>query len=108
MKMYKINSLTTILFIFLISSLVLILPMVLIETLWNSTIAKSFNIAIDLWQALILWLMVLVTLNIFGLFKFEFAVETVDEDSLKHKIEKLKTKVEELKDTDPSDKETKI
>ncbi len=85
----------------MIFGLVFLLPIVLIEALWNSTITKSFNITIDMWQALILWLVVLVTLNIFGVFKFEFAVESMDEESLTKKIETLKSKVEELNDKGP-------
>lgn len=99
MKTVKINSLVTILFIFMIFGLAFLLPIVLIETLWNTTVAKSFEINIDLWQALILWLMVLVTLNIIGIFKFEFAVETLDEDSIKKKIEAIKSKIEEQNDS---------
>lgn len=98
MKIVKINSLTTILFILLISSLTCILPIALIETLWNTTIAKSFDININLWQALILWLAILVILNIIGVFKFEFAVESIDDldkEAMKKKLEALKNKIEE-------------
>jgi hypothetical protein len=90
MKTIKINSLATILFIFLIFGVAFLLPIVLIETLWNSTVANSFNATINLWQALILWLMVLVILNIIGVFKFEFAVEAIDEEAIKKKIDGLK------------------
>ena len=77
MKIYKLNSVTTMLFIFLIIGLVVLLPVVFIEALWNSTIGRTYtDITINFWQALILWLVVLVSLNILGLFKFEFAVET--------------------------------
>ena len=79
MKIYKLNSLTTILFGFLIICLIVFLPIIFIEALWNSTVAKSYsNFTIDFWQALILWLIALVALNIIGIFKFEFAVETTD------------------------------
>lgn len=104
MKIVKINSLTTILIIFLISSFAFILPIVLIETLWNTTVAKSFDVTINLWQALILWLSVLVILNIMGVFKFEFAIESMEEldkETLKKQLETLKSKLEEPSEKDP-------
>ena len=99
MKMYKLNSLTTFLFAILIIGFVVFLPIVLIETLWNSTIAKTYaDISIDFWQALILWLIVLLTLNILGIFKFEFAIEkqeSFDKELLKKKVQNLQKKSEE-------------
>ena len=99
MKIYKLNSLTTILFGFLIICFIVFLPIIFIETLWNATVAKSYaDFNIDFWQALILWLIVLVSLNIIGIFKFEFAVETADafdKDLLKKKLESLQGKPEE-------------
>lgn len=93
MKIYKLNSLTTFLFAFLIIGLVAFLPIVLIEALWNGTIGRTYtDITIDFWQALILWLVVLVLLGILGLFKFEFAIQThesFDKDFLKKKLESL-------------------
>ena len=90
MKIYKINSLTTIFFAFLLFGLVVFLPIVFIEALWNSTVGKSFtDITINFWQAFILWLMVLVTLNIIGIFKFEFAVESFDKELIKQKIQDI-------------------
>ena len=102
--MYKLNSLTTFLFAVLIIGFVVFLPIVLIEALWNSTIAKTYtDISIDFWQALILWLIVLVTLNILGIFKFEFAIETqesFDKELLKKKIQNLQKKTEGLNNTE--------
>ena len=99
MKIYKINSLTTILFGFLIICFVVFLPIIFIEALWNATVAKSYvDFTIDFWQSLILWLMVLVLLNIIGIFKFEFAIEAADvfdKDILKKKLEGLQNKPEE-------------
>ena len=99
MKIYKLNSLTTIIFGFLIICLIVFLPIISIEALWNSTIAKTYtDFNINFWQALILWLMVLVSLNIIGIFKFEFAIETddtFDKDILKKKLEGLKKKSED-------------
>lgn len=95
MKIYKLSSLTTLFLSLVIIGLVVFLPIVLIETLWNSTIGKTYtDIAINFWQALILWLIVLVALNIIGLFKFEFAVEAIDaldKESIKEKINSLKS-----------------
>ena len=80
MKIYKLNSLMTFLFIFFISGIVLILPSGLIQLLWNTTVARTYSeISIDFWQALILWLILIVVLNILGIFKFEFAIETREE-----------------------------
>ena len=94
MKIYKISSLTTFLFIFLIIGLAVFLPITLIQALWNSTIGKAYiDINIDFWQALILWLIFLVFLNVLGLFKFEFAIEagdSFDKELLKKKIEEVK------------------
>lgn len=94
MKIYKINSLTTFLFIFLIIGLAVFLPITLIQALWNSTVGKTYvDINIDFWQAFILWLVFLVFLHILGLFKFEFAIETgdsFDKELLKKKIEEKK------------------
>ena len=99
MKIYKINSFTTFLFTFLIIGLVIFLPIVLIELLWNSTIGRTYDqININFWQALILWLIVLVSLYILGVFKFEFAIETVDtfdKELLRKKLENLQNKPEE-------------
>ena len=99
MKIYKLNSLTTLLFGFLIICFIVFLPIIFIEALWNSTIAKSYtNFTIDFWQALILWLMIIVSLNILGIFKFEFAIEatdTFDKELLKKKLEGLQNKPEE-------------
>ena len=115
MKIYKVNSLTTILFGFLIICFIVFLPIIFIEALWNATVAKSYSdFTINFWQALILWLMVLVSLNIIGIFKFEFAIETADSfsgDLLKKKLEGLQKKSEEKSEIDqnsikkePSDK----
>ncbi len=94
MKIYKINSLTTIFFSLLIFGFVLLLPIVLIEALWNGTVGKTFtDITINFWQALILWLMFLVALNIIGIFKLEFAMESADsfdKDLIKQKINDIK------------------
>ena len=99
MKIYKINSLTTILFGFFIVCFIVFLPIIFIESLWNATVAKSYiDFTIDFWQALILWLVVLVLLNLIGIFKFEFAVETADtfdKDLLKKKLEGLQNKPED-------------
>ena len=100
MKIYKLNSLTTFLFAFIIVGLVVFLPIVLIENLWNTTIGKTYtNFSIDFWQALILWLIVLVLLNIIGIFKFEFAVQThnsiLDDELLKKKLQDLQAKSDE-------------
>lgn len=107
MKIYKINSLATFFLGFLIVGLVVLLPIALIEALWNSTIGKTYtDISIDFWQALILWLVVLVSLNILGVFKFEFAVESIDsfdKELLKKKLESLQGKTKEKKEA-----ETKI
>ena len=109
--MYKINSLTTILFGFLIICFIVFLPIILIEALWNTTIAKSYSdFTIDFWQALILWLVVLVSLNIIGIFKFEFAVETADTFDIKKKLESLNKSEEKseinqnLTNKEPQDK----
>ena len=99
MKIYKINSLTTILFGFSIIFFIVFLPIIFIESLWNTTIAKSYSdFTIDFWQALILWLIVLVLLNLIGIFKFEFAIETADvfdKELLKKKLEGLQNKPED-------------
>ena len=104
MKIYKLNSFTTFLFSIFILGLVVFLPIVLIELLWNSTIGITYtDIKIDFWQSLILWLIVLVSLSILGVFKFEFAIETQDrtnKDLLKDKIANLKSKTEEKKEVD--------
>ena len=79
MKIYKLNSLTTMLIAVLLIGLIVFFPIMLIEALWNTTIAKTYtDFSINFWQALILWLIALVTLNILGFFKFEFAIEKVD------------------------------
>ncbi len=95
MKMYKINSFTTFLFSILVIGVVVFLPITFIELLWNHTIGKNYvDLAIDFWQSLILWLVVLVLLNILGLFKFEFAVqtgETIDNELLRKKLDSLKS-----------------
>lgn len=102
MKIYKLNSLTTFLFIFLIIGLVVFLPILLIETLWNSTIGKTYtDYSINFWQSLILWLIALVSFNILGLFKFEFAVETADsfdKEGFKKKLEGLQNTKETTKE----------
>ena len=94
MKIYKLNSLTTLFFTLTIVGLVFFMPIVLIEALWNSTLGKTYaNINIDFWQALILWLIFIVVLNILGVFKFEFAVEATDsfdKELVKKKLEDLK------------------
>ena len=98
MKIYKVNSLTTLLFAFVILGFLVFLPIILIETIWNSAIGKTYtDFSINFWQALILWLVVLVILNIIGLFKFEFAVETgnhLDKELLKKKLEYLKSNLQ--------------
>lgn len=95
MKIYKLNSLTTFFLATLVVGLLVFLPVLVIELLWNNTIGKTYtDITINFWQALILWLIVLVTLNILGAFKFEFAIEThdsVDKEILKNKIQDLKS-----------------
>ena len=99
MKIYKLNSLTTILFGFFIICFIVFLPIIFIEALWNTTIAKSYSdFTINFLQALILWLIVLVSLHILGVFKFEFAIETTDtfdKELLKKKLEGLQNKPDE-------------
>ena len=94
MKIYKISSFTTFLFSLVIIGLVVFLPIVLIQNIWNVTIGKTYtDITINFWQALILWLIILITLSILGIFKFEFAVETgenIDKELLKKKLEEKK------------------
>ena len=72
--------------------------------MWNATVAKSYSdFTIGFWQALILWLVVLVSLNIIGIFKFEFAIETTDtfdKELLKKKLESLQNKTEENSEKD--------
>lgn len=94
MKIYKLNSLTTLFFTLAIVGFTFFIPIVLVEALWNSTVGKTYtDICINFWQALILWLIFLVVLNIIGIFKFEFAVETadsLDKELVKKKLEELK------------------
>lgn len=104
MKIFKLNSSSTILLGSVIIGFIVFLPIALIETIWNSTIGKVYSdINIDFWQALILWLVVLVLLYIVGVFKFEFAIERIDspdQDSIKKKLEELQNqhKEKEIKD----------
>lgn len=99
MKIYKLNSLTTFLFTVLVVGLVFFLPVALIEVLWNTTVGRTYaDITINFWQALILWLMVLVGLSILGIFKFEFAVET--RDTFDKELLNLKNKIEEKQDNE--------
>ena len=104
MKIFKLNSSSTILLGSVIIGFIVFLPIALIETIWNSTIGKVYSdINIDFWQALILWLVVLVLLYIIGVFKFEFAIERIDspdKDSIKKKLEELQNqhKEKEIKD----------
>ena len=109
MKIYKLNSLTTLLFGFLVVGLVFFLPIFLIETLWNNTVGRTYtDVTIDIWQALILWLVALVLLNIAGLFKFEFAVEatdTYDKDTLKKKVETLKKQIDDSLEKEDKNKD---
>ena len=111
MKIYKINSLTTILFTFLVIGLVVLLPITLIQNLWNSTIGRTYtDISINFWQALILWMIVLVVLNIMGLFKFEFAVEANDaleKDIIKKNLESLQNTFEKKEEVEKENKNTK-
>lgn len=108
MKIYKFSSLTTFIFTVVIIGLIVFLPIALIETLWNTTIGKTYtDLTISFWQALILWLIILTILNILGIFKFEFAIETgsvLDKETLKKKLETLQSKLE---DTNSQDKEIK-
>ena len=103
MKIYKVNSLTTFIFAFFIVGLLVFLPIILIDAAWNGTIGKTYDIQIDFWQGLILWLVVLVLLNIVGAFKFEFAIETADsfdKELLKKKLESLQSKTKEMPEND--------
>lgn len=99
MKIFKLNSLTTLLLSVFVITLVMLLPITLIEVLWNNTIGRTYtDFTIDFWQSLILWLIVLVSLNIIGIFRFEFAVENQDiasRDLLKKKIQDLQSKTHE-------------
>lgn len=106
MKIYKLNSLTTFLCASLLLGFIVFLPIAFIEALWNSTLGKTYpNIVIDFWQALILWLIVLVVLNISGLFKFEFIIEahgSENKDTLKKKVQDLKNKPQESHENEKS------
>lgn len=96
MKILKLNSFTTFLVSITIIGLVIFLPIVIIESAWNSTIGKVYDfMEINFWQALILWLIVLTILNILGIFRFEFAIETtdsLDKEKIKKKIEGIQSK----------------
>lgn len=104
MKIYKLNSFSTFLMSLFIIGLVIFLPIFLIEFLWNSTLGKTYDyLLINTWQALILWLIVLTLLNILGIFKFEFAVEKIDKEHLKNKLEEITSKSEETKKDNTND-----
>ncbi|MBI1859193.1 MAG: hypothetical protein HYR97_08805 [Candidatus Melainabacteria bacterium] len=98
MKIYKINSFTTFLISMFLIGLVIFLPIMIIEAIWNSTIGTMHSyLAINTWQALILWLIFLTLLNILGVFRFEFAVEKFDgtnKESVKKKVEEIRGKNE--------------
>ena len=113
MKIYKLNSLTTLLITILMIGLVALFPIMLIEALWNTTVAKTYTeFSIDFWQASILWLILLVTLNILGIFKFEFAIEKfedhLDKNNLKKKIEDLHIKTETKLESEQTAMKTEI
>lgn len=103
MKIYKLNSLTTLFFVLAIIGATFFIPIVLIEALWNSTIGKVYiDININFWQALILWLVFIVFLNILGIFKFEFgiqSIDTFDKDLLKKKLVDKENPEVEVKST---------
>ncbi|MBI2995098.1 MAG: hypothetical protein HYY52_00095 [Candidatus Melainabacteria bacterium] len=116
MKIYKLNSLTTFLVALLIISLVTFLPITMIELFWNTAIGKNFtDLTVNFWQALILWLIILITLSILGIFKFEFVIEThkvtdkdlLDKNLLKRKIESLQSESEKTPETEISIKRDK-
>ena len=99
MKIIKLNSFTTFLISMLIIGFLILLPIVLIQALWNQTLGNTYDhLIINFWQSLILWLIVLTILNIVGLFKFEFIVETKnqDKDTIKKTIEELTKNTNEL------------
>lgn len=56
------------------------------------------DLIIDFWQSLLLWLVVLLTLNILGIFKFEFAIEKqndINNDLFKEKIKDIQKQEQE-------------
>ena len=107
MKIIKLNSFFTFLISMLFIGFVVLLPIVLLQVVWNETIGNSYDyLVISLWQALILWLIVLTILNIFGLFKFEFKIQSIgqDKDTIEKTIEEL-TKNPPEKTSEPNRKD---
>lgn len=106
MKLIKVNPITSFILSIAIAFFAFLLPIIVIQALWNSTVAvNNHYLEINYWQSLILWFVVLTLIHISGIFKFEIAVESknFDEELLKRKIEEIKKKslekeLEEIKE----------
>lgn len=100
MKIVKLNSFSILLIVLFIGSIIFYVPIFTIECLWNSFLGSHYpSFEINFWQALILWLALIVLVYISGAFKFQMAIEKIDldKDLFKKQIEELKSKQEEDK-----------
>jgi ABC-type multidrug transport system fused ATPase/permease subunit len=99
MKIFKLDLLGIILLIF-ISLLVIVLPSVLVQFIWNSVVSNHLenNLVINLFQAILLWGAIATLFYITGVFKFGFSFQeleaidlsTIEDPELRSELEKLK------------------
>lgn len=100
MKIFQVNFLNIVFFLAVLG-VGLVVPSLIIESIWNSSTASSLaerDLSIELWQASLLWGSVLCVLYMTGIFKFKLDLKTIDsidldnidDPHLRDEIEKLK------------------
>lgn len=111
MKIFKINFFW-ILVATIVLSVVVLLPSLMIQSLWNSLFENHIetNLMISVWQAALLWGALLTAIYMSGLIKFKLDVKTLDnidlseiqDPQLRAEIERLR-KMQESEDEKDSD-----
>ena len=104
MKLFQLNFFGILLMVLLLAVVILV-PSVLIQALWNSIYAGGIerDFSIEIWQAALLWGACLTLIYMSGLVQFKLNFKTLDaidldsipDPELREEIEKIKAKAEE-------------
>jgi len=107
MKIFQLN-LTNISFLVVLVGLGIVLPSLIIESIWNSSVAINFterDLHINALQASLLWGSLLTTIYMSGIFKIQIDLKkldnldlnNIDDPELKDELQKLKKEAKEKK-----------
>lgn len=89
--------------------LLLVVPSLILESVWNSMVASNIerDLTINLYQAALLWGVVMTLIYMSGIFSFKLSFKTLDsidldqvqDPELKEEIERLKLQAQKAEET---------